>query len=441
MHGFSGRNDTIVALSSGATPSAIAIIRFSGSGAIAAARRFGVSDGDERIVRLCVIRSPIDGSVLDRALVVHFLGPRSATGEDIVEFHLHGGPALVDRVLNDCVALPGVRMAEPGEFTLRGVLNGRMGLSDAEALADLIDARTEGERRRAVRLAGGALSSRLAAWRSDLIACLAMIEARLDFSDEGDVDDDDGAVDARLAVLRDDIVAVLKGSEGAERLTDGFHIVLAGPPNVGKSSLLNALVADEAAIVSDEPGTTRDVVSVAVDLGGYRVVIHDTAGVREDAEGLEAIGISRTHRKLDEADLIVLVSSPDTVPLDVDGPVLHVHHKSDLSPSSRGDWADCGDGIATALSDPPTIDALRNVLRERVRLSMGGAEAALVTRARQRSGLSEVVAGVDEALGAGPQEIKAECLRSASHAMGRLTGDIGVEDVLDDVFGRFCIGK
>lgn len=424
---------TIVALSSGRPPSAIAIVRASGPRAVALAEAFGVRALRPRCPTLRPLISPRDGTIVDRALCLHFPAPTTSTGEDVVEFHCHGGPAVVERMLSDAVTVAGVRMAEPGEFTLRAVLNGRMGLADAEALADLIEARTEAERRRALRLAEGALSRRVEAWRGELIGLLADAESRLDFADEGDVPDDLHGLGARCAAAAATISAVLEESADAEKLTDGFHIVLAGAPNAGKSTLLNALTRSEASIVTPEAGTTRDVVGVTIDLDGFRVTIQDTAGLRDDALGVEAIGIDRTRSRMASADLVIEVVSPDTsrVPgLDAD---IVVAHKSDLGA--------CIGGVATSVRDLATVDTLRNHISARVSAAMRPAEAALVTRARQRSALSACVSRLMEAAGEPNLELQAEALRLACLEMARMTGEIGIEDVLDDVFGRFCIGK
>ncbi len=430
MTRFSG---TIVALSSGPPPSGIAILRVSGPDAMAVAERFGATRLPPRQASLRTLTAPSDGSVVDRGLCLAFPGPATATGEDMVEFHCHGSPAVVDRVLSEAVSLPGVRMAEPGEFTMRAVLSGRMGLADAEALAELIEARTEAERRRAVRLAGGALSGAIANWREGLIAALALCEAHIDFADESDIPDGGPPVDAAIAPIMAEIAAALSGSRDADKLTDGFRIVLAGPPNAGKSSLINALAGRSIALVSDEPGTTRDVVATTLDLGGYRVVIADTAGVREGASGIEALGIARTLEELAAADYIVEVTSPDTVPLDLPSADLRIAHKSDIRPAEAD--------LATSLSDPASIDALAGCLTEAASRGMAGAEAALITRARQRSACEQILAALVEAGETPHLEMKAEALRSACYAVARLTGDIGVEDILDEVFGRFCIGK
>ena len=427
---------TIVALSSGPPPCGIAVVRASGQGAAALAEAFSLTPLPPRRAVLRSVCSPVDGALLDRALCLFFPAPGSATGEDILEVHLHGGPALVERVLGDAVTVSGVRVAEPGEFTLRAVLNGRMGLPDAEALADLIDARSEGERRRATRLSEGALSTRLSTWRERLVRARALAEAHLDFADEGDVTAGCADIDTEARPLRDDIADVLHASGESAKLTDGYHIALVGPPNAGKSSLLNALAGEDAAIVSDEAGTTRDVVAVALELGGYRVTINDTAGLREGAAGVEALGISRTERVRDAADLVVEVRSPDTTALHDPAASFVVMHKADLLQRDQP-----ANVMATSLHDPRSIAELRDVLSRHAASGMAAAEAALVTRARQRSALGDVVAGLDEALAQSDLELKAEGLRFAIDAMARMTGEIGIEDVLDDVFGRFCIGK
>ena len=327
----------------------------------------------------------------------------------------------VERILSDAVTVQGVRMAEAGEFTLRAVLAGRMGLAEAEALADLIEARTEAERRRATRLAEGALSARVADWRKRLITLAAEVEAHLDFADEGDVGGTP-AIDAAAEALAVEIDTVLAESTDADRLTDGYHIAIVGPPNAGKSTLLNALAGRNAAIVSPEPGTTRDVVSVVTELAGYRVTLHDTAGVRDGAIGIEAEGIARTHAAMGTADLVVEVRSPDTVPLDIAGAGLMVWHKADLVSPANGT-------LGTSMADPASIAALRACLAIHVTAGLADAEDALVTRARQRDALSAVSSAVRNAATPIPLELKAEELRLACAAMARMTGEIGIEDV------------
>lgn len=425
--------DTVVALSSGLPPSGIAVVRASGPHVPALVKAFGLGELTPRVAALRTVRSPSNGAVLDRALCLLFDEGASATGEAVLELHCHGSPALIERVLQDAQIVPGVRLADPGEFTMRAVLSGAMDLTSAEAMAELIEARTEAERRRATRLAGGAVARHAQHWRADLTSALALCEAALDFSDEGDVLVDTAAVDTIAATLAASLVNVLADSSGAERLSDGFHIVVAGPPNAGKSSLVNALAENEAALVSDEPGTTRDVISVPLVLAGYRVTLHDTAGVRSGASGVEALGIARTHERLAAADLVLEVRSPDTEPLKL-ADALVVHHKSDLAPAPAAT-------LATSLDDASSLQTLRSVIAEKAHAGLAGAEAALLTRERQRRAVAGAVDHLEEAIGTTALELKAEGLRRAARSLGRLTGEIGIEDVLDDVFGRFCIGK
>ena len=429
--------DTIVALSSGLPPCGVAIVRISGPHAHAIAEAFGAGDLAARRASVRTLSSPITAERLDQALCLSFPAPSSATGEDVVELHLHGGPALITRVLSDAVAL-GARVADPGEFTLRAVLNGRMALADAEAMAELIDARSEAERRRASRLAGGTLMRRAADWRSRLIGAMALVEAHLDFADEGDVGADAPAVDGAIRALHEEVVETLAGSRGAERLTDGYVIALVGSPNAGKSSLLNALVEREMALVSPEAGTTRDAIEATLELDGYRVTLVDTAGVREAATGIEAMGIDRTRRAMGSADLVLEVASPDTprlVPGDrVDAIIAH---KCDLADDG---W--CPEALArTSVHASATIAGLSEKLGERVRTGLSGAEAAVLTRERQRSAAAAIRFALSEALQQDALELKAQALRDGAVAIGRLTGEVGIEEVLDDVFGRFCIGK
>ncbi|MEM7694847.1 MAG: tRNA uridine-5-carboxymethylaminomethyl(34) synthesis GTPase MnmE [Pseudomonadota bacterium] len=422
---------TIVALSSGALPSGVAVVRISGPAAPKVAAALSIEDLTPRRAALRTLRAA-DG-VIDTALCLAFTAPASATGEDVLELHCHGSPAVVDRLLAEAVAVPGVRLAAPGEFTLRAVLSGKMGLTEAEALADLIDARTEAERRRAVRLAGGALTRAAADVREATLTALALCEAHIDFSDESDVPDGTPAVDSALRAIAGQVSALLAGAIDADKLYEGFHVVLVGAPNAGKSSLLNAIAGRSVAIVSDEAGTTRDVVTLTVDLGGYRTIISDTAGLRAGAEGIEALGISRTRTTVAGADFVVEVRSADTAAVFDGAADVVVSHKADVAPVA-------GD-LSTSVSDPESIDRLTARLAEAAARHMARAETALVTRARQREVLEAARLAVENALSAQHLEVKAEGIRGALQAVAQLTGEVGVEDVLDRVFSRFCIGK
>lgn len=437
--------ETLFAPASGFGRAAVAVIRISGPAARDVLVTLGGRLPAPRRLSLRRLCDPSDGAELDRALVAWFPGPDTYTGEDMGELHLHGGAAVRMRVLATLARLPGCRPAEPGAFTRRAVLNGRMDLAEAEAVADLIDAETEGQRRQALRQLDGALSRQVAAWRTEAIDCLAAAEAALDFADEGDVDDAglDAALFDRAARLREAIAATLHDGQRGERLREGFTVVLAGAPNSGKSTLLNALSRRDVAIVSDSPGTTRDAIEVRLDLGGLPVLLVDTAGLRETAEPIEAEGIARTRARIDTADLVIALVPPDgTVPElgPTRNPILRVHTKADLFAGSEvaqgidflAVSARTGEGLATLL------DAIQGAAESGL-----GTGNALITRARHRAALEACVTHLDRLLtGAGGlPELAAEDLRLAVRALGEVAGHVGVEDVLDRLFSGFCIGK
>lgn len=416
--------DTIHALSSGAPPAAIAVVRISGPGADAALAALAGTLPEPRRATLATLRQ--GGRVLDRALVLRFPGPNSATGEDLVELHLHGGRAVVAAVAAALAALPGLRAAAPGEFTRRAFENKRIDLAEAEGLADLLAAETESQRRAALALAGGALSRQVETWRRALLDLAARVEAALDFSDEGDVAPDDFS--GALADLANAIHAWL-ARPGAERLREGVRVAIAGPPNSGKSSLLNALVGREAAITSEIAGTTRDLIEAPVAIGGTPFLLIDTAGLRESADRIEAIGVARAREALERADIILWLGDPDEAPAGA----LRVHSKSDLGSSPKAD-------VEVSARTGAGLDRLVRLLRDRAgRLLPAEGEVAL--NARHRAVLSEAVGRLREGEAAGDPLIVAESLRQARLALDRITGRAGVEDMLDALFGRFCIGK
>jgi tRNA modification GTPase len=382
---------------------------------------------------------------LDRALVAWFPGPDTYSGEDMAELHLHGGTAVRMGVLTALARMPGCRAAGPGAFTRRAVLNGRMDLAEAEAVADLIDAETEGQRRQALRQLDGALSRQVAAWRDEAIDCLAAAEAALDFSDEGDVDDAglDAALYSRAAALRQAIATALHDGRRGERLRDGFFVVLAGAPNAGKSTLLNALSRRDVAIVSDVPGTTRDAIEVRLDLGGLPVVLVDTAGLRDTAEPVEAEGIRRSRARIGTADLVLALVPPDGVMPDLSEArvrTLPVHTKADLfagSPQAVPPGA-----LAVSARTGAGMEALLDAIQGELEAGLGACDA-LVTRARHRAALESCIGHLDRLLaseGTLP-ELAVEDLRLAVRSLGEVGGHVGVEDVLDRLFSGFCIGK
>jgi len=438
------RDDTIFALSSGAAPSGVAVIRLSGPGV-----RFGLETlaggvPPARLAALRTLRAPETGDVLDRGLVLFFAGPASFTGEDVAELQVHGGRAVIASILKTLAGLPGFRQAEAGEFTRRAFENGRADLTEIEGLADLVAAETEMQRRLAIRQAEGGLRKLYEDWRRRLIRARALIEAGLDFVDEEDVPDDVMAPAWREAAeVATEMAAHLDDQHFGERVRDGFEVVLLGPPNAGKSSLLNALVRREAAIVTAEPGTTRDLIEVSLDLGGHAVTLVDTAGLRETESVVEREGIARARRRAGAADLVLALSDNDswTETIPEATPLLRVRTKLDLVDSDSKRVAEASD-IALSARTGEGLDRLVRAIGEALDLARP-MPAALITRARQRDGISrsldylrELEREVDRAI-----EVKAELLRSAADALGRVTGKVDVEDLLDVIFAEFCIGK
>lgn len=432
---------TIFALSTPPGRSGIAVVRVSGSHAGAVIDALAGPRPKERVATLRRIRDPRTREVLDEGLVLFFAAPRSQTGEDMAELHVHGGPAIVRGVLDLLGRQPHCRLAEPGEFARRAFENGRIDLAEAEGLADLIEAETEAQRRQALRQMQGALSELYEGWRSKLIEASALIEAAIDFSDEADVAQD-AVTRARsiIAELRKAIAAHLDDHHQGEILREGFRVVLAGSPNVGKSSLLNALAKRDAAIVSKEAGTTRDVIEVHLDLKGYPVIVSDTAGIREAEGEVEREGIRRTLAHARKADLVLWLSeagSPVTAPpAKLAGEVLSLSTKIDLAAGS-------GDKLGVSAKTGAGIAELTERLAGIVEDQIGLSESPAITRARHRQQLELCISALDAFMSAqmADIELRAEDLRQAASAVGRITGRVDVEDVLGDIFGRFCIGK
>jgi tRNA modification GTPase len=420
--------DTIFALSSGAPPAAIAIVRLSGPSADSALEALTGRLPEPRRALLVSIRR--GGDEIDRALALRFPGPESATGEDVAELHVHGGRAVVAAVLAALADLEGLREAEPGEFTRRAFENGRIDLAEAEGLADLLTAETEAQRRAALAMAGGALSRQVEEWRQIILGLAAELEAALDFADEGDV----GEVAAqhwaeRVAAAAEALERVLEGAP-VERLRDGIRVAIAGPPNSGKSSLINALAQRDAAIISAVPGTTRDLIEAPVSIGGVAFLLIDTAGLRDSEDAVETIGIERARRAVEGADLVLWLGDPDSAP----ERSVRVHSKCDLSaPPASAD-------IAVSALSGERNEALARLLRDKAR-SLLPREGELALNARHRSLLAECGERLGESAATSDPLLKAESLRLALAALDRVTGRAGVEDMLDALFGRFCIGK
>lgn len=534
---------TIFALSSGRGPAAIAVIRISGPRAAAALAALGVKIPEPRKAGLARICDAASGEIIDEALVLWFPAPHSETGEDVAELQAHGGRAVIAAILDALARVEGLRMAEPGEFTRRGFENGKLDLTAVEGLADLVSAETEGQRRQAFRQMKGLLGNRAEAWRQSLIKALALVEARIDFSDEADVPED--LVTPSLTIareLRDEIAAALADGHRGERLREGLVVAIAGPPNAGKSTLLNRIAKREAAIVSPYAGTTRDVIEVHLDLGGLPVTLLDTAGIRETEDPVELEGVRRARERAAGADLVLWVvdasagpqpgppagAMADSTAILAQGVAPGSSAVSAIEPNAGGrltpvspgptvwevrnkiDLINQGDSrseqefesidsseqriqtnkplrnIANkglihkseqklrtnrplknmdnkGLNDNSELEFIKNDwefnisatsgegfdplldrLRHHAEAYLAGAEQALVTRARHRRALEDTRDALERALDgalAGQEDLQAEELRTAATALGRLTGRVDVEDILDVIFRDFCIGK
>lgn len=449
------RDQTIFALSSGRLPSAIAVVRVSGSGAGLALTTLVGTLPRARQASRRLLRDAA-GRPIDDAVVLWFPGPGSATGEDVAEFHVHGGRAVLAALIAAISNIPNTRAAEPGEFTRRAFENGKLDLTEAEGLDDLIHADTDRQRRQALRQLQGLLGNRARNWRERIIEASALIEAGIDFSDEGDVPAELMAPAVKaIRALHDEIVKVLAAQGQAERLRDGLVVAIAGEPNVGKSTLMNQLARREVAIVSPHAGTTRDVIEVQLDLNGYPVTVIDTAGIRETDDPVEQEGVRRARARAEDADLVLwLVEGARVVDAEAmrslrkssndgdrsGGSVWIVRNKIDLGgigeAKSRGEFgisASRGDGV------PDLVDALVRFASD----FFGTGEGALVTRARQRDLLRQASDSLRRSLELVEEgeELAAEELRAAAYALGRLLGRVDVEDVLGAIFQKFCIGK
>jgi len=495
---------TIFALSSGRGPAAIAVIRISGPCAGAALAALGVKTPEPRKAGFARIRDPQSGEIIDEGLAFWFPGPRSETGEDVAELQPHGGRAVIAAVLKALSNVEGLRPAEAGEFTRRAFENGKLDLTAVEGLADLVMAETEGQRRQAYRQMRGALGNRADAWRDKLIRALALIEARIDFSDEADVPEE--LVAPALAIARElesEIAAALADGGRGERLREGVTVAIAGPPNAGKSTLLNRIARREAAIVSPYAGTTRDVIEVHLDLGGLPVTLLDTAGIRETSDPVELEGVRRARERAASADLVLWVvdaaagsgSLAESAMADAEeerrggepaagrsgrrAEYWLVRNKIDLVTAGRSNESIfqtvAKNESGYCLNEPlagmvnsrlrisneykftnnePTFglsaasgvgcDALLAKLTEFADRYLAGSESALVTRERHRRALEDTVGALRRALAPdllGREDLIAEELHTAARALGRLTGRVDVEDILDVIFRDFCIGK
>jgi tRNA modification GTPase len=413
----------------------VAVIRISGPLAGRALKALAGALPEPRRAALRSLRRPGEAEVLDQGLVLWFPGPKSETGEDMAELQVHGSRAVVQAIFA-VLEGQGLRLARPGEFIRRAFESGKLDLTAVEGLADLIAAETEVQRRQAAGQAGGALAARAEAWRGGLIELRAEIEARLDFSDEGDVGEAlPAGFDARVAALKAEMETAVAGAGAAERIREGFRVAILGRPNAGKSSLLNALARRDVAIVTPEAGTTRDVLEVPLDIHGFPVVLFDTAGLREAGSAAEAEGVRRARRTAEAADLVLWLEdatlSPEPSPEVAGRPMWRIATKVDLTPNK----AVGGISAVTGVGVGELVERLGRAAADAM-----GAGNALVTRQRQREAIGEAITALAAAPGAAA-EVKADLLRAASEAIGRLSGRVDVEDVLDRLFREFCIGK
>lgn len=449
---------TIFAPATGLARAAVSVIRVSGPGAFDSVSALCGKVPPPRMATLAILRDPANEQILDHGLVIAFKGPASFTGEDVVEYHLHGGPAVLQSCLSALRAQPGHRMAEPGEFTRRAFENGKCDLTSAEAINDLIQAETEAQQIQALDQLGGGLSYLYESWREKLVEAAAYLEATIDFADE-DLPEADilARVQPAIASCAQEIAAHLSDNRRGERVRDGIKIAVIGAPNAGKSSLVNALAKRDICITSDIEGTTRDVIDVHLNLGGFPVTVSDTAGLRPgqlgqaDQDKIESEGIRRAIQTAEQADLRLLVFDgaklpelhKDTLALATEDDLVIVN-KSDLAsevPERIGGQAP----IVIAAARDVGLHALTKTLTSRLKRLIGSREGPSPTRARHRQALEKALAALQEALeGAGNQkapELVAEDLRAASRAIGSITGKIDVENLLDVIFRDFCIGK
>jgi tRNA modification GTPase len=439
---------TIYALSSGTGRAGVAVVRISGPHAGETVKKLAGSLPVPRQAALRKIKTAGDGTLLDRGLILWFPAPASFTGEDMVEFHVHAGPAVVRALLEELEAMPGLRAAEAGEFTRRAFSNGKFDLLEVEGLADLIEARTERQRRQAVRHAEGAASRKLADWRRRLIQILGRLEAAIDFVEEAHVSESALASSGEmLGFLAQEIEVELERGRQGERLREGLRVVLAGLPNVGKSSLLNRLAGKDAAIVSPLPGTTRDIVEAHVNLAGLPVILQDTAGLRATtSDVVETEGVSRANAALSRADLVLWIASPDVAASwaspSFDSDALCVWNKADLGPIAPGAAGGGQPYLAISTKTGEGVSGLERRIVDKLQQLVSEGEAAIVTRQRHRDRLTAMLQHLRAAGDLNqPLEIIAEEVRLATYEIGRLTGFVDVESLLDEIFREFCIGK
>lgn len=432
-------SDTIVALSSGALPSGVAVVRLSGLLCSKIIADCLSAELIPRVAQLVTISNFINQEALDKGLALYFPAPASFTGDDCLELHLHGGRAVVNAVLDMLTSIEGIRLAEPGEFSRRAFENGKLDLTEVEGIADLVVSETEAQRKQALAQTRGDSRETYEGWRKRLIHMRAMIEAELDFSEEEDIPEEISQEGFnQVKVLKQEIETHLADNRAGEIIRDGFKIALMGKPNSGKSSLLNALAKRNVAIVTNEAGTTRDILDVHLDINGYAVIISDTAGLRQSENIVEVEGIKRALNKGEDADLVIWLKDihdkNDDPQLDI-GDVLYL--------ISKDDNASLKPGHSISVSTTHGIDALLSAIQARIENRIETRETSLISRLRYRIALEDCLEHLDFVVSGNISdiELKAETLRHASDCIGRITGRIDVEDLLDVIFSEFCVGK
>jgi tRNA modification GTPase len=442
-------SDTIFALSSGRGRAGVAVIRISGPAAQTVLEKVAPPLPRPRYAAVRRIKDPDNAEVLDEALVLWFPAPKSETGQDMAELHVHGGRAVIQGTLEAIATIQGCRLAEPGEFARRAFENGKLDLTGAEGLADLVDAETAAQRRQALKQAAGALHRLYDGWRQRLVRAMVLMEAAIDFSDQASVATDTlRQARSEIDALHGLISRHLEDEHRGELIRDGFQVVLAGPPNAGKSSLLNALARRDVAIVSAEAGTTRDVIEVKLDLDGLPIVVSDTAGIREAEGGVEQEGIRRTLQRAQAADLVLWLV--DALALDAPLPQVNLRADRLLVVVTKFDLLDGkvlqplpGGAVSVSALTGFGLDRLTRRIAAYAHARIGRDEGPALTQARHRQHLLRCRAALSTFLSSPLEEIelRAEDLRRGAQALGRLTGAVDVEDVLGEIFGRFCIGK
>ncbi len=436
------RKDTIFALGTGAARSAIAIIRLSGPASRKIIEALCGQCPEPRHAAYTKFCDPQTRGIIDSGIALFFPAPASPTGEDYAELQFHGGRAVIDAMIGAIRRRDLARVAEAGEFVRRAFENGKLDLSQVEAIADLIDAETEFQRRQAARLASGELRKQVEAWRADVLNAMAIIESQLDFSDEADI----GSPSLSSLGLENTIASIeraLGSASQGERMRCGFTVMIVGAPNAGKSTLLNALMGRDMAIVSSIPGTTRDMIEARLDLAGAPVTLIDTAGLRDASEGIEKLGVDLVYRRLGDADLVLWLSENGAkAPAAIEGNVLCVATKSDRQAAEQ-DLVDAQGPAWLSVSalTGAGMDRLRTQIADFARRTLGDGGTAILAQQRQYVAANEALGALRRICEDKPLELTAEDLRSAANSLGRITGSVNTEEVLGVIFGRFCIGK